>query len=110
MMSSIVVAEHRGVVGPGRDNPAWLRDPADLRVEPLQVEPVDRGCHRHQIHGAALDARILGLGDPVGDPRIARGLVDHLLALVGGYDPFEVPRQVRRRLTVTRRAVPGDLA
>src|SRR5829696_9300821 len=38
------------------------------------------------------------------------GLADHLCAFVSGYDPTEVPRQVRRRLAVARRAIPRHVA
>ncbi|MDF2701908.1 MAG: hypothetical protein K0S10_852 [Rubrobacteraceae bacterium] len=66
-----VVTEHGRVVSPGGYYPSRPQDAADLRVEPAQVEPVDRGSHRNQVHGAGVDARILRLGDPVFDPRLA---------------------------------------
>src|SRR5918998_3213743 len=105
-----VVTEHGGVVGPGGDNTPWPHDAADLRIEPTQVEPVDGRSHRHQVDRMRRDARILRLGDLVFDPWISGGLGDHLRALVGGYDPTEVPRQMCRRLAVARRAIPGHLA
>jgi len=105
-----VAVKDGGVVGPGGYNTSWLHDAADLRVELIQVKPVDSRSYRHQVHRVSLDTRILCLGDPVFDLRIAGGLGDHLRTLVGGYDPTEVPRQVRRRLAITRRAIPGHLA
>src|SRR5215212_7108567 len=96
------------VVGPGGDGSARFYDAAHLRVELVQVEPVDRGRHRHEIHGPIIEAGVLRLGYAVDDPGSARSLGDHLTALVGRHYPSEVTGQVRCGLAVARRAVPRE--
>ena len=71
---------------------------------------MDRGRHCHEVHEVIFDAAVLRFGYPVGNPKIAWGLGNHLSTLISRYDLPEVSGQVRRSLAVARCAVPSNVA
>src|SRR5205807_5322740 len=70
-------------VAPECDDGARARDASHLRVEALEVEPVDRLRDGDEIDHGALEAGVLGHGDAILDPRVRARLRDLLPARVG---------------------------